>query len=161
MRGDGTRGWGLVAPALLWTAAFFLVPFALMAAMSLARLEGRDLIWSLDWGNYARLADYRPAQAPRIAFAELARQVQHRLPVACPAFGYAEVSLGGSVAVDAGDWFYIGGDNTAVQFKGMAPGGGALFNGSLCEAESAFPAPDPAPAMNATTNRSFVLVGVA
>lgn len=57
MRGDGARGWGLVAPALLWTAAFFLVPFALMAAMSLARLEGRELIWGLDWGNYARLAE--------------------------------------------------------------------------------------------------------
>ena len=60
---DGARGWGFVAPALLWTAAFFLVPFALMAAMSLARLEGRELVWGVDWGNYARLAEPTLARA--------------------------------------------------------------------------------------------------
>ena len=36
------RGWGFVAPALLWTLAFFVVPFGVMAAMSLATLEGRE-----------------------------------------------------------------------------------------------------------------------
>jgi spermidine/putrescine transport system permease protein len=46
-----------VAPALLWTLAFFVLPFAVMAAMSLARLEGRELVWGIDWGNYARLAE--------------------------------------------------------------------------------------------------------
>ena len=55
--GDGPAGWGFVAPALLWTVAFFLLPFSVMAAMSLARLEGRELVWGLDWGNYARLAE--------------------------------------------------------------------------------------------------------
>jgi spermidine/putrescine transport system permease protein len=60
---DGARGWGFVLPALLWTAAFFLVPFTLMAAMSLAHLEGRDLVWGLDWGNYARLAEPTLARA--------------------------------------------------------------------------------------------------
>lgn len=56
-RAKAARGWGLVAPALLWTAAFFLLPFALMAALSLARLDGREVVWGLDWGNYARLAE--------------------------------------------------------------------------------------------------------
>jgi spermidine/putrescine transport system permease protein len=28
-----------------------------MAAMSLARLEGRELVWGVDWANYARLAE--------------------------------------------------------------------------------------------------------
>ena len=56
MSPEGARGWGLVAPAVLWTVLFFAVPFAVMAAMSLARLEGRDLVWGIDPGNYAALA---------------------------------------------------------------------------------------------------------
>lgn len=54
---ETARGWALVAPALLWTLAFFVVPFGVMAAMSLARLDGRELVWGLDWGNYAALAE--------------------------------------------------------------------------------------------------------
>ena len=48
-------GWGATAPALLWTAAFFVVPFAVMAAMSLATLEGRELRWAPSLANYATL----------------------------------------------------------------------------------------------------------
>ena len=48
-------GWGALAPAVLWTVAFFVVPFAVMAAMSLATLEGRDLRWSPSLANYAAL----------------------------------------------------------------------------------------------------------
>jgi len=51
------RGWGFVAPALLWTVAFFVVPFLVMGAMSLATLEGRTLVWGLHWDNYAALAE--------------------------------------------------------------------------------------------------------
>ncbi len=54
--GTETRaGWGFVAPALLWTTAFFVAPFLVMAAMSLATLEGRSLVWGLHLDNYARL----------------------------------------------------------------------------------------------------------
>ena len=49
------RGWGFVTPALFWTLAFFVAPFASMVAMSLATLEGRELIWGLDLANYRRL----------------------------------------------------------------------------------------------------------
>jgi spermidine/putrescine transport system permease protein len=49
-------GWGLVAPALLWTLAFFVVPFAVMGAMSFATLEGRTLVWGLHLDNYVELA---------------------------------------------------------------------------------------------------------
>lgn len=56
MSREGARGWGYAAPAAFWTAAFFAVPFAVMAAMSLARLEGRELVWGFDLGNYAALA---------------------------------------------------------------------------------------------------------
>lgn len=55
-RHDRRRALGLIAPALLWTAAFFLVPFALMAALSLARMEGRAIVPALDPGNYLRIA---------------------------------------------------------------------------------------------------------
>ena len=50
------RGWGFAAPALMWTAAFFIVPFLLMGAMSLATLEGRTLVWGLNPDNYIELA---------------------------------------------------------------------------------------------------------
>ena len=52
--GEG-RAWGFIAPAVLWTGAFFVVPFAVMAAMSLATLEGRTLVWGLHLDNYAKL----------------------------------------------------------------------------------------------------------
>ncbi len=48
-------GWGFVAPALLWTVVFFVVPFVVMGAMSLATLEGRTLVWGLSLANYAEL----------------------------------------------------------------------------------------------------------
>lgn len=48
------RAWGFVGPALLWTLAFFVVPFAVMLAVSFMRREAGGLIadWSLD--NYAK-----------------------------------------------------------------------------------------------------------
>jgi spermidine/putrescine transport system permease protein len=52
-----TEGWGFVAPALLWTIAFFVVPFLVMGAMSLATLDGRTLVWGLSLGNYIELTE--------------------------------------------------------------------------------------------------------
>jgi len=49
-------GWGFVAPALLWTSAFFIVPFLVMGAMSLAVLDGRSLVWGFHLDNYIELA---------------------------------------------------------------------------------------------------------
>lgn len=43
-----------MAPALLWTVAFFAVPFAAMVALSLAHLEGREIVAGFDLGNYRR-----------------------------------------------------------------------------------------------------------
>jgi len=54
---ETTRGWGFVAPALLWTLAFFIVPFAVMGAMSLATLDGRTLIWGVSFANYIELTE--------------------------------------------------------------------------------------------------------
>ncbi|MCR9150121.1 MAG: ABC transporter permease [Rhodobacteraceae bacterium] len=51
------RGWGFVAPALIWTLAFFVVPFLVMGAMSLATLEGRTLVWGVSLANYAELTE--------------------------------------------------------------------------------------------------------
>lgn len=47
-------GWGLVAPALLWTLAFFVLPFVAMLALSFARMEGREVVAGFDPGNYIR-----------------------------------------------------------------------------------------------------------
>jgi spermidine/putrescine transport system permease protein len=52
-RAERRTGWVLVAPALLWTIAFFVLPFAVMAAMSFATKHGKELVfWSLS--NYAQ-----------------------------------------------------------------------------------------------------------
>ena len=55
--GQSLQGWGFVTPALLWTIAFFVVPFLVMGAMSLATLEGRTLIWGVSLSNYAEIAE--------------------------------------------------------------------------------------------------------
>ena len=49
-------GWGFVAPALLWTVAFFLIPFVVMGTMSFATLEGRSLVWGFHLDNYIEMA---------------------------------------------------------------------------------------------------------
>jgi spermidine/putrescine transport system permease protein len=51
------RGWGFAAPALLWTVAFFVVPFAVMAAMSFATMDGRTIVWGLSGANYAEVVE--------------------------------------------------------------------------------------------------------
>jgi spermidine/putrescine transport system permease protein len=47
---DRRKAWGFVAPALLWTIAFFVVPFLFMAAMSLwTRASGKIVqVWNFD-----------------------------------------------------------------------------------------------------------------
>ena len=45
--------WWLVLPAMLWTLAFFVVPFACMVAMSLWQRTGAGLVRTWDLQNYA------------------------------------------------------------------------------------------------------------
>jgi spermidine/putrescine transport system permease protein len=54
---QSARGWGFVTPALLWTFAFFIVPFIVMGAMSLATMQGRTLIWGVSLENYAEITE--------------------------------------------------------------------------------------------------------
>ncbi len=53
---EALRGGAYAAPAVLWTLAFFVLPFGIMAAMSLATLEGRTLTWGLSLANYVEIA---------------------------------------------------------------------------------------------------------
>ena len=46
------NAFGFVAPALVWTIAFFVVPFSAMVLLSLAHLEGREIVQAYDLGNY-------------------------------------------------------------------------------------------------------------
>lgn len=48
-------GWGFIAPAMIWTFLFFVVPFVLMVAMSFATLEKRTLNWGFHLDNYVEL----------------------------------------------------------------------------------------------------------
>lgn len=52
--GDRLRPWAFVAPALLWTVAFFCAPFVVMAAVSLWERVGTDLVASWSFVNYAK-----------------------------------------------------------------------------------------------------------
>ncbi|MGI9421405.1 MAG: ABC transporter permease [Geminicoccaceae bacterium] len=47
------RGWAFVAPALLWTLAFFVVPFAAMVVMSTWSRVGTTIEKTWDLSNYA------------------------------------------------------------------------------------------------------------
>ena len=48
------KTWGLLLPALLWTAAFFLMPLAIMALHSLWRRSGGALVKDLSLVNYQK-----------------------------------------------------------------------------------------------------------
>jgi spermidine/putrescine transport system permease protein len=52
---DRCLGWGLLAPALIWTAAFFILPFLAMVALSFASMGGRAVVHGFDPGNYVRI----------------------------------------------------------------------------------------------------------
>jgi spermidine/putrescine transport system permease protein len=52
---DRRQAWGLLAPALIWTAAFFVLPFLTMIALSFAQMEGREIVRGFDPGNYIRI----------------------------------------------------------------------------------------------------------
>lgn len=49
------NAFGFVAPALIWTIAFFVVPFSAMILLSLAHLEGREIVQAYDLGNYVKI----------------------------------------------------------------------------------------------------------
>lgn len=51
-RAERRKAWAFALPALIWTGAFFLVPFAYMAAISFWTRQGREIVatWTLD--NY-------------------------------------------------------------------------------------------------------------
>jgi spermidine/putrescine transport system permease protein len=51
------RGWSLAGPALLWTAALFVVPMLLVLVYSLYRRVGGTLDTTLSLDNYARVVE--------------------------------------------------------------------------------------------------------
>ena len=52
-RAERRKAWGFALPALVWTGAFFLVPFLYMAAISLWTRQGRELVatWTFQDGQ--------------------------------------------------------------------------------------------------------------
>lgn len=46
------RAWGFLAPALIWTAAFFIVPLAIMLVYSFWQRVGTNLVTELTLANY-------------------------------------------------------------------------------------------------------------
>jgi spermidine/putrescine transport system permease protein len=63
---EGSRGLAHVAPALLWTLVFFVLPFAAMGVASLWRLEGAGVDRAPSLSNYLQflaIPTYRQAMA--------------------------------------------------------------------------------------------------
>ena len=57
MNRRGLAGWVLLAPALLWVAAFFVVPLAIMALYSFWRRDGTQLVREPSLANYEAFLD--------------------------------------------------------------------------------------------------------
>ncbi len=57
MNRRGLAGWVLLAPALLWVTAFFVVPLAVMALYSVWRREGTQLVREPSLVNYETFLD--------------------------------------------------------------------------------------------------------
>ena len=53
---DRRRAFACVAPALIWTAVFFVLPFAAMVALSFARMDGRAIQHGFFLDNYVKFA---------------------------------------------------------------------------------------------------------
>lgn len=84
--------------------------------------------------------------------------------LACPAVGYQEISLGGSVAVAAGEWLAISSDNVTAAFRSVLTaeltsqlGAGRCYK----QAGGAHPLPATPGTLTAITGRAIVLEGVA
>lgn len=81
--------------------------------------------------------------------------------VACPAVGYQEVALTGSVDVEDGDWFYFGSDNAGtVVYCGSATLTTDLTKGLSGHRDAEFPAPATAGALTWGAARQAIMVGV-
>jgi spermidine/putrescine transport system permease protein len=51
-RAEARKAVGFIAPAILWTIAFFIVPFLAMVVTSLAERQGRQVVLGLNFSNY-------------------------------------------------------------------------------------------------------------
>jgi len=83
--------------------------------------------------------------------------------IACPASGYRELSLGGSVDIEAGDWLGFSADNTTATFIMIDDGGGGLVSNTfkgLRYYRGVFTLPDPATPDAAAMLRFPFAVGV-
>lgn len=82
--------------------------------------------------------------------------------VACPATGYAEVSLGASIVLNSGDWLAISADNTTATFACFVS---SMTTNDIAKAvalvqAAAHPAPSAPAGLVATGGRVIALVGV-
>lgn len=82
--------------------------------------------------------------------------------VACPAAGFATVSLGGTVSPVAGDWLAISADNATATFRSLPDGFGAsaLGQGASFRESGAHPCP-ATPTVADAIGRTVGLIGVA
>lgn len=81
--------------------------------------------------------------------------------IACPAVGYAEVSLGSTVTLNDGDWIGISADNTTAQIGSLLSAGADsnLGLGRQYRQPTAHPLPSAPSSLVATIGYTYCLVG--
>lgn len=82
--------------------------------------------------------------------------------VSCPASGYAEVALGSTVSINAGDWLAISANGTTATFYTAAPGSAVTSNlglGLHFTQTSAHPLPATPSSLTALTGHTTMIVG--
>lgn len=123
---SGTSGWGIPRT--------FATPQATSSTRGVASNNNGWYYRVLDAGTISKIAIDPTTSSGNISIAvyrssgsgDAAVPTGGRLAttgaIACPSTGYAEVSLGASVAVNEGDWFALSADNTTVAIRSDASG---------------------------------------
>lgn len=111
-------------------------------------------------GNIS-VAAYRSSGAGRAAVPTT--QLATSGAIACPAIGYAEISLGATITMLPGDWLALSADNTSATFSSLlaTTGDTAFGNGKQVYQTGAHPLPASPSTLIGTLGRTHVLIGVA
>jgi hypothetical protein len=159
------------APSLGWGVPYTFNPFALNGYTPVVAANDAFYFRVAGSGPISKIATMVSVQSGNISVAVLRGLPGVNPPttrlatsgtVACPAAGYAEISLGATVVVDERtDWFAISCDNTTATFvrSGIAGVESAIGAGFGYRATTQHPIPAAPTGLLASVRTAYVLVG--
>lgn len=161
---DSPHGWGFTATFVTTAVGLALTAIPSVNDARYMRVIGGAVITKLGIevgvasGNIS-LAHHLASGVGRDAVPGTRQQTTGA--VACPASGWAEVSLGASSTVASGDFFGISADNTTATFRGSSGNATNMFKGMSYSQGTAHPLPSTPSSLTPSFFRVFVIVGVA